>query len=294
MNSELLRVRLTNFDCDQLFFILDTLYHTDKLLQLRLASDREDSRQYQTQLKQSSAMKKTVENLKRVRLVLNTSGKYVLKKLLLTKFVDEQMIYRALQRPGTRRKFEKAVQKGIMTEKQWNVLYPNVTTEEDEKNKLNSKAMDTDIYTLLIRKLCDLEKPADGWNAWPRENDSSTIANVIRIKMLNHDTMNLTEIPDEEFEDRWRLMERALVGLGYSKYAIDNLRTCCVEQEMSFSYLWFHIVNSPELHREEFITFLIILFVLLCIVDVRECITDKLQNIVDTILWNYYKYIGGK
>ena len=231
-------------------------------------------------------MKKNIENLKRVKLVLRTAGRFVLKRLLMLKYVNDEMVQRALQRPGVKRKFEKALQKSIMTDQQWKTLYPENPTE----SKFDSNKIDTLFYAFLVRKLGDVEKPENGWNLWPRENDMTRTAHVVRIKLLCEETEGLSELSDDELEICWTALQKALLGLHYDKYALDNLRTCCVEQEITPSYIWYHIVNSPDLHRGWLIAFLCLLFILLCIIDTREYLMDVINDAYQFILWNYYKY----
>lgn len=238
-------------------------------------------------------MKKEIENWKRLKLVLNTSGKFVLRKLLLTKFMNDEMILRTLQRPGVKRKFEKAYQKGTMSSRQWNILYVQ-TQQYEEKDKLNTKNIDVELYALLLQKLAELQTPKHGWHDWPSENDFSVTANVVRIKLMYREVNHMTRVDDEDFEKKWAMLKSSLIALNYSKYAIDNLRTCAIEPDWNISYFWYHIVNSPELHRTELIIAMVVMFLLLCIVDTREYIIDVLHRALHFVMWQYYKYFGNK
>ena len=207
----------------------------------------------------------------------------MVRNLLLQKFNnDEAQIQRALNRPGNKRKMEKLRQKGLVTYKQWATLYPLL-----EDDKIDFKHVDLLLYILLLRKIGELS--VGDFEQWPKETDQTTTAHVVRLKLLSQEMEHVFRMNENEFEQRWRTIERALLGLQYSNYAIDNLKTCCVEQEKDLGYYWYHVWNSPELHRNELIVFCVILLAVICVFDWWLYITDAIESITDHAMWNYFK-----
>ena len=206
-----------------------------------------------------------------------------MRKLLLQKFNnDETQVQCALNRPSNKRKMEKLRQKGLLSYKQWAILYPLL-----EDDKIDFKNVDLLLYVLLLRKIGDLS--TGDFEQWPKATDQSKTAHIIRLRLLSKEMEHVFRLNEDEFEQRWRTMERALLGLQYSSYAIDNLKTCCVEQKKDLGYYWYHIWNSPELHRNELITFCLILLAVICVFDWWVYITDAIEGIADYVMWNYFK-----
>ena len=237
-------------------------------------------------------MKKEVENLKRVKLVLKTAGKYVVRILLLQHYKTEEQLTRTINKPGVKRKLEKARQKSTLTDKHWSILYPVVMGGEDdqEAGKITYKDVDFTLYVILLRKLGELPKPARGWDEWPRNTDKSSVEHVVRLKLIHEEVEKETELNGQNFEAIWNSLEAALVGLNYSKTGLDNLKTCCVESERDLGYYWYHVWNSHELHRNELIAFLIVALILICTFDWWDSVVEILEAFGDACLWYYFKF----
>lgn len=213
----------------------------------------------------------------------------MVRKLLLQQFEEsEEKVQRALNRPNIKRKMEKLRQKGLVTSHQWAILYPIL-----EDDKIDFKQVDLPLYILLLRKIGNLGAtlPTGGYDQWPRDTEQNTTSQLVRLKLLHEEMKDVTSISDDgnEFNQRWQTLERTLLALKYSKYAIDNLHTCCVEQEKNFSYYWYHVWNSPELHRNELLAFCILLLLLISVFDWWTNIVDALEVCINHVVWQWYK-----
>lgn len=215
----------------------------------------------------------------------------MVRKLLLQKFNNEEtQIQRALNRPNNKRKMEKLRQKGLLTYKEWAILYPLL-----QDDKIDFKQVDLPLYILILRKIGELS--TGDFEQWPKETNQSTTAHIIRLKLLSQEMEHVFRMNEDEFDKKWRTLEQVLLGLQYSSYAIDNLKTCCVEQKKDLGYYWYHIWNSPELHRNELIVFCIILLLVIFIFDWWVYIMNALESMADYLMWNYFmlkKKVGDK
>jgi hypothetical protein len=236
-------------------------------------------------------MKKEVENLKRIKLVLKTAGKYVIRSLLLQRYKSEEQLTKTINRPGVKRKLEKARLKSIISDKHWSILYPELLGGVGEEvGQIQYKNVDFALYVILLRKLGDLPKPVRGWNEWPRNTDKNNVSNVVRLKLVHEEVEKQTKLNEQNFESVWKSLEMALLGLNYSAHGLGNLKTCCVESERDLAYYWYHVWNSPELHRSELIAFLVVTLILMCIFDWWDSVIEILEKHCDLFLWYYYKF----
>ena len=108
----------------------------------------------------------------------------------------------------------------VINPSQWKLLYPSSGTPD-------SKNFDVTLLTVLLRNICGLSRPASGWDALPPDSDTSVAANIARIKFYRnqvHAHITTTEIADNEFENLWLKISKALIGLGIPKSELDELK----------------------------------------------------------------------
>jgi hypothetical protein len=115
----------------------------------------------------------------------------------------------------------------VINPSQWKLLYPSSGTPD-------SKNFDVTLLTVLLRNICGLSRPASGWDALPPDSDTSVAANIARIKFYRnqvHAHITTTEIADNEFEDLWLEISKALIGLGIPKPELDELKEAPLSPE---------------------------------------------------------------
>ena len=115
----------------------------------------------------------------------------------------------------------------VINPSQWKLLYPSSGTPD-------SKNFDVTLLIVLLRNICGLTRSASGWDALPPDSDTSVAANIARIKYYRnqvHAHITTTEIADNEFENLWLKISKALIGLGIPKPELDELKEAPLSPE---------------------------------------------------------------
>jgi len=94
---------------------------------------------------------------------------------------------------------------------------------------------------VLLRNICDLRPPANGWGNLPSEEDKSLEADIVRIKYFRNTVYALAgqaSVNDATFNTHWQNIRAVLVRLGGAKYedAIDKLKTECMDPVIEEHY----------------------------------------------------------
>ena len=112
-----------------------------------------------------------------------------------------------LSNPVTERKLRTA----RLTRPQWQCLYPSPG--------VYGKSADFDITLLflLLRTICNLTPPQNGWNLAPATADHSLTADIVRIKyyrnlLVGHMKQDMT-VTDDEFRMLWQEISNALLRI---------------------------------------------------------------------------------
>jgi WD40 repeat protein len=115
----------------------------------------------------------------------------------------------------------------VINRSQWKLLYPS-------SGPPDSQNFDVTLLTVLLRNICGLTRPASGWDALPPDSDTSVAANIAKIKFYRnqvHAHITTTEIADNEFENLWLKISKALIGLGIPKPELDELKEAPLSPE---------------------------------------------------------------
>ena len=115
----------------------------------------------------------------------------------------------------------------VINPSQWKLLYPS-------SGPPDSQSFDVTLLTVLLRNICGLTRPASGWDALPPDSDTSVAANIARIKFYRnqvHAHITTTEIADNEFENLWLEISKALIGLGIPKPELDKSKEAPLSPE---------------------------------------------------------------
>jgi WD40 repeat protein len=115
----------------------------------------------------------------------------------------------------------------VINPSQWKLLYPSLGPPD-------SQNFDVTLLTVLLRNICGLARPASGWDALPPDSDTSVAANIARIKFYRnhvHAHITTTQIADNEFENLWLQISKALIGLGIPKSELDELKEAPLSPE---------------------------------------------------------------
>ena len=115
----------------------------------------------------------------------------------------------------------------VITPSQWDLLFP-VSGTPDSNN------FDVTLLTILLRNICGLRSPPTGWNVMPPGSDTSTSANIARIKIFRNEVYGhiaRAHMDDIEFERLWKEISTALINLGIPQQDIDILKIAPLSPE---------------------------------------------------------------
>ena len=126
--------------------------------------------------------------------------------------------------------------KRILSPLQWGKLYPAI------KSAVSSKNFDFNLLMVLLRNVCSLVPPENGWDTLPPETDTTFMADIVRIKHYRNMVFghaSEASVDDPTFNQYWQDIQDALVRLGGAGYqsAIDDLKKECMDPDFEKHYI---------------------------------------------------------
>ena len=108
----------------------------------------------------------------------------------------------------------------VLFHSQWEKLFPSSGDPPD------SNTFDITLLHLLLREICGLSAPSTGWHNMPTDSDTSREANIARIKCFRNELCHSvsTDVPNADFEDKWKKVSKALEDLGLDPMEITRLK----------------------------------------------------------------------
>ncbi|XP_046849881.1 uncharacterized protein LOC124443403 [Xenia sp. Carnegie-2017] len=161
---------------------------------------------------------KIEENFTRLSKLLINKGTQALKTTLQS-LLKPSSLAGKLKDPSTKKTL-KSLKFNVIKNEQWDLLYPSVGDPDIEN-------FDITLLTVLLRNICGLTAPHDGWNKLSSSSDTSISANIARIKFYRNKVyghITTTSVNDNEFEHLWQEISKALVGLGIQQTEIDEVK----------------------------------------------------------------------
>ena len=116
----------------------------------------------------------------------------------------------------------------VINTSQWKLLYPAPPGSPDSQN------FDVTLFTILFRNICGMSAPATGWDALPRDSDTSIAADIARIKFYRNKVYGhrtSTEINDSEFEILWEKISKVLINRGIPSSELEELKEAPLSPE---------------------------------------------------------------
>ena len=98
----------------------------------------------------------------------------------------------------------------------------------------DSKNFDITLLTVLLQNICGLPALAGGWNVPPHPGDTSTSAEILRIKMSRNEIYGhkaCPELDNTKFETLWQQISESLLKLGILQNVIDELKQIPLSEE---------------------------------------------------------------
>ena len=126
--------------------------------------------------------------------------------------------------------------KGILNPSQWVQLYPKAI-----KSAVSSNNFDITLLMVLLRNICNLVRPATGWDTLPPAADTTLEADIVRIKCYRNTVYghaSEASVDDPTFNQYWKDIQDALVRLGGADYqnAVDDLKKECMDPDFEEHY----------------------------------------------------------
>ena len=121
----------------------------------------------------------------------------------------------------------KKLQHRVITPSQWDLLFPALGRPDSNK-------FDITLLTILLRNICGLSAPTAGWNVMPPTGETSTPADIVRIKIFRNQVYGHIASPqldDTTFETLWQEISKPLVNLGISQQDIDEAKVAPLSPE---------------------------------------------------------------
>ena len=121
----------------------------------------------------------------------------------------------------------KKLQRGVITPSQWDLLFP-------ASGRPDSNKFDITLLTILLRNICGLSAPTTGWNVMPPTGETSTAADIVRIKIFRNQVYGHIASPqldDTTFETLWQEISKPLVNLGILQQDTDEAKVAPLSPE---------------------------------------------------------------
>ena len=117
---------------------------------------------------------------------------------------------------------------------QWGKLYPTHAP-------VSSAAFDITLLTVLLRNICGLGPPANGWDRLPLAANIGIADDIARVKYYRNTVYghaSQASVDDRSFSTYWQEIREALVRLGGAHFRaeIDNLEHDCMDPDIEEHY----------------------------------------------------------
>ena len=143
--------------------------------------------------------------------------------------------------------------RNILNGSQWDKLFP--PPGGGPRNSIN---FDITLLFLLLRNICGLSPPLSGWDRMPPARDTSTEANLARMKYYRnvlYGHVTTTGIQTSVFDVKWQEVSSVLVSLGLSQSEVDRLkREPCGEDYVSAVTEWMKNEEEIQFQLKDLLT----------------------------------------
>ena len=122
----------------------------------------------------------------------------------------------------------------VLNPTQWGKLYPT-------HSPVSSATFDITLLTVLLRNICGLSPPANGWDRLPLATSTSIADDIARVKYYRNTVYghaSQASVDDSNFSAYWHEIREALVRLGgaYFRAKINNLEHDCMDPVIEEHY----------------------------------------------------------
>ena len=162
---------------------------------------------------------------------------------------DPMALLNHFSSPQVYRKLRK-LKSTLITNEQWNLLFPHVPLLPD------SRSFDITLWHILLRNICSLPEPLNGWNNVPNVDEKTLSANLVRLRLSRNRLRGhiaSTSLSESDFNKYWDAMEEILIALGCSKVEIEKRKTGSLDPSLITQYnnLLNDLQKREDLRKEE-------------------------------------------
>ena len=122
----------------------------------------------------------------------------------------------------------------VLNPTQWGMLYPT-------HSPVSSSTFDITLLTVLLRNICGLGPPANGWDRLPLATSTSIADDIARVKYYRNTVYghaSQASVDESIFSVYWQEIREALVRLrgSHLRAEIDNLEHDCMDPDIEEHY----------------------------------------------------------
>ena len=167
----------------------------------------------------------STNGLKLFRLIVDGGGE-ICRKHLRTFYLENSLLKSDLS--NRRQLLATLLSKKVIFADQWQLLFPPSGLEPD------IETFDITLLITLLRNICNLTPPCQGWKTDPSPSDKSTAANLLRIKNHRNNIAhiaNTRSVSSDEFETLWNEISNVFMELGMDISEINRLKDAPLDKE---------------------------------------------------------------
>ena len=177
--------------------------------------------------------KETLNYAKLCRLLVEV-GSLVLRDSF-DKVCSPANLYTVLAHPSNQAKLLTLRKKRVLNISQWYRLYPAI------RSSVSSKFLDSSLLLLLLRNIFGLTLPASSLNNLPPWSDTSTVADITRIKFFRdiiYSHVTQASVDDPTFSLYWNNIKETFLRIGGAHYEniINDLETDSMDPDIEEHY----------------------------------------------------------
>ena len=180
-----------------------------------------------------SYTKETLNYAKLCRLLVEV-GSLVLRDSF-DKVCSPANLHTVLAHPSNQAKLLTLRKKRVLNISQWYRLYPAI------RSPVSSEFLDSSLLLLLLRNIFGLTLPASSLNNLPPWSDTSTVADITRIKFFRDKIYSLVtqaSVDDPTFSLYWNNIKETFLHIGGAHYEniINDLETDSMDPDIEDHY----------------------------------------------------------
>ena len=130
-----------------------------------------------------------------------------------------------------------------------------------ESGTLSSKILDLSLLYIVIRSICNIAEPRNGWGLCPETDDRSLAANIERIRVYGVKILNKSnDVNDTDFQDIWQNLRKNIVETQILIFKRDTYAEA-VDELLSYEHISTRYIHDFQRLKGNYFIFSAITFV---------------------------------